>query len=92
MKPVIKPLMTEKTTILAARNVYAFEVSEPTNKHQIAELLEKMYKVKVAEVNIAKKAGKVRRVGRLGRSKMVPGKKVAYVKLKEGKIDVFPQA
>jgi large subunit ribosomal protein L23 len=89
---VIKPLLTEKASRLVAQNVYTFVVGEEVNKHMIAEILEKTYKVKVAEVKMAKKAGKTRRVGKLGRTKQLPAVKVAYVKLKEGKIDLFPQA
>ncbi len=87
-----KPLMTEKASQLSGRSVYAFAVKQDMNKYQIAEALEKMYKIKVANVKIAKKKGKVRRVGKLGRTKQLPDMKIAYVKLKEGKIDIFPQA
>ncbi len=88
---IFKPLMTEKASQLAARNTYAFQVPQEINKYQIAETLEKMYKVKVGAVRIAKKKGKTRRVGKMGKTKQLPDRKIAYITLKEGKIDVFPQ-
>jgi len=91
MNTKIKPLMTEKASKQVALNVYSFEVNDEMNKYQITELLENMYKVKVDHVRMAKQKGKVRRVGRKGVMKQLPDRKVAYVTLKEGKIDIFPQ-
>jgi large subunit ribosomal protein L23 len=92
MKTTMKPLMTEKASRLAGQSTYTFRVDGSMNKYQIVEVVEKMYKVKVSQVKVAKQRGKVRRVGKLGRSKQLPDKKIAYVTLKEGQIDVFPQA
>jgi large subunit ribosomal protein L23 len=89
---IIRPLMTEKASLLVSKNVYSFEVTEESNKYQIAETLETMYKVKVAGVRVAKKKGKTRRVGRTMKRKLLPDVKIAYVTLKEGKLDLFPQA
>jgi ribosomal protein L23 len=92
MNTKIRPLMTEKASKQVALNVYSFEVNDEMNKYQITELLEKIYKVKVDHVRMAKQKGKVRRVGRKGSMKQLPDRKIAYVTLKEGKIDIFPQA
>jgi large subunit ribosomal protein L23 len=92
MKSTIKPLMTEKASRLTNMNTYTFLIDSAWNKHQVTEVVEKMYKVKVSQVKVAKQKGKVRKVGKLGRMKQLPDRKIAYVTLKEGKIDVFPQA
>lgn len=84
--------MTEKASRLASQNTYTFEINKNMNKHQISNLLEKMYKVKVGGVRVAKHKGKIRKVGKMGKTKQLPDTKIAYVTLKEGKIDVFPQA
>lgn len=84
--------MTEKASRLASANTYTFLIDSAWNKHQVTEVVEKMYKVKVSQVKVAKQKGKVRKVGKLGRMKQLPDRKIAYVTLKEGKIDVFPQA
>jgi large subunit ribosomal protein L23 len=89
---IVRPLMTEKASQLVAQNVYTFQVIEEANKHQVKETLEKMYKVKISAVRMAKKSGKTRRVGKRMVTKELPDIKVAYVTLKEGKIDIFPQA
>ena len=88
----IKPLMTEKASLLVGKNVYTFQIHQDVNKHKVTEIIENMYKVKVSHVNVAKKAGKIRRVGKFGKTKQLPDVKIAYVTLKEGKINLFPQA
>ena len=89
---IIKPILTEKATNLVKNKVYTFEVNPKANKYQIAESLEKLYQIKVGVVRVARRAGKVRKTGK----KMIPKKtvprKIAYIQVKEGKIDLFPQA
>lgn len=85
------PVITEKTTQSAKSKVYAFEVHEDANKHQIAETVEQLFKVKVATVRITIRKGKEKRVGRKMKTTMLPDRKIAYVYLKEGTIDLFPQ-
>ena len=69
-----------------------FEVAYGANKFQIAETIEAMYKVKVVGVRTTVRMGKMRRAGRRQQPKQMPDTKIAYVKLSEGKIDLFPQA
>jgi large subunit ribosomal protein L23 len=78
-----RPLITEKSTKLRdAKNVIAFEVASHANKIQVKRAVEAQFKVKVAEVRIAKVHGKVRRQGRfVGRR---PDWKKAYVRLAAG--------
>ena len=89
---LIKPLLTEKGTTLANRNVYLFEVNRKANKHMVKETLEKLYKVKVSNVKIMIRKGKKKRVGRKMTVKNLANRKIAFIKLSDGKIDLFPQA
>ena len=69
-----------------------FEVDIQANKYQIKQALEKLYPVKVAEVKTTIRQGKTRRVGRRMREKKLSSRKIAFIKLKSGKIDLFPKA
>ncbi|MBI5127576.1 50S ribosomal protein L23 [Candidatus Roizmanbacteria bacterium] len=88
---IIAPVLTEKATNLAKDKVYMFVVNLKANKFQIKNVLEKIYKVKVEGVRVMIRKGKSRRSGRKMVAKKLTSKKIAYVKLKEGKIDLFPQ-
>ena len=78
-----RPLITEKSTVQREdRNIVAFEVHRDANKIEVKRAVETQFKVKVAEVRIARVHGKVRRQGRfVGRR---PDWKKAYVRLAEG--------
>ena len=89
---LIKPILTEKATQLAQRKVYMFQVYRLANKFQIKEVLEKLYPVKVKSVSVSTRKGKTRRIGKRLQTKKLAGKKIAYITLKEGKLDIFPQA
>ena len=83
-----RPLVTEKSTVLAERNKYCFEVARDANKAQIKEAVEKAFKVKVASVNVMTVPGKMRRAGR--QRGMTPDWKKALVTVEEGnKIELF---
>ena len=61
-----KILVTEKST--AARdksNKYFFEVNRNANKVEISEAVEKLFKVKVADVRVMLVLGKKKRMGRI---------------------------
>jgi len=90
-KVLIRPILTEKATNLVQNNVYMFEVDKKANKHQVKETLEKLYKVKTGEVRIMIRKGKEKKVGKKGLIKKSSDRKIAFVKLIEGKIDLFPQ-
>ena len=48
----IQPIVTEKATKLTEKlNRYTFRVSLDANKHQIKDLVEKLYGVKVVNIN-----------------------------------------
>lgn len=88
---LLKPILTEKATLLAKNGVYLFSVNQKSNKFQIKETIEKLYKVKVGNITVMVRKGKLKRVGRRSMMKKLPDNKMAYVKVNEGKIDLFPQ-
>lgn len=89
---IIAPVLTEKATNMTKDKVYMFEVNAKANKFQIKNILEKIYKVKVGGIRVMIRKGKPRRIGRRMVTKKLASKKIAFVKLIEGKIDLFPQA
>ena len=78
-----RPLITEKATRLKeASNTVCFEVDRNANKIQIARAVTALFGVKVAEVRVANRQGKLKRMGRfVGRRK---DWKKAYVRLAAG--------
>lgn len=88
---LIKPILTEKATNLVQSQVYMFEVDKRANKFQIKQALEKLYKVKTGEIKVMIRKGKVKKTGKKMRIKKMADKKIAFIKLIEGKIDLFPQ-
>lgn len=89
---IVRPLLTEKGTILAKEKTYMFEVSKKANKNQIRETIEKLYNVKVEKIRVMRRKGKQRRVGKRMKTKKLPDLKIAFVSIKQGAIDLFPQA
>ncbi|MDB4996814.1 MAG: hypothetical protein JWM74_4246 [Myxococcaceae bacterium] len=87
-RPIV---LTEKSHQLREVNKVIFEVARTANKIQIRQAVEKLFNVKVTEVNTLIMRGKDRRMGR-GYAKMQNWKK-AMVTLKEGdSIDFFSEA
>jgi large subunit ribosomal protein L23 len=85
---LIRPLITEKNTMLSALGQYTFEVDRRANKPLVKEAVEKIFKVDVTAVNVINVPPKTRRVGR-STGKTSPWKK-AVVTLKPGqRIEVF---
>ena len=82
-RDIIKaPIITEKSSTLAANNVVTFSVDVRANKTQIKQAVEKIFNVKVDSVNTVNVKPKKKRVGRYtGKTNKV---KKAIVKLKEG--------
>ena len=89
---ILKPLVTEKSTQQVKDNTYGFIVNIKAGKNQIAETVESLYKVTVESVRVVIRKGKTRRVGKKMVAKDMPDKKIAYVKLSKGTIDLFPKA
>ena len=60
-----KILVTEKSTDARDKsNKYFFEVNRNANKVEISEAVEKLFKVKVADVRVMHVLGKKKRMGR----------------------------
>lgn len=80
---LIRPILTEKTTLLEKEGKYLFEVSAQANKIEIKKAIEKIYKVKPVKINIIKMRGKSVRYGRTtGKTK---NWKKAIITLEKGK-------
>jgi large subunit ribosomal protein L23 len=78
-----RPLVTEKgVTKKDNERTLCFEVAVDANKTQVKSAVEKLFKVKVAEVRTATLEGKLRRRGRFTGYRA--DWKKAYVKLKKG--------
>lgn len=86
------PRITEKALAKAKGTVYAFEVGMNSTKDQIEAAVAAMFKVKVDSVKTLVKKGKMKRVGKRMKPKKRGDKKIAYVTVKTGKIDVFPES
>ena len=85
---LLRPLITEKSTMLAGDDKYVFEVDLRANKNQIKEAVELAFDVKVADVNTMKMKGKNKRFGR--RVTKQPDWKKAIVTLQAGhSIELF---
>ena len=79
---LIKPTITEKSTILQESGKYTFQVAPRANKVAVKEAVEKNFDVTVIDVNITKIHGKRKRYG--PRAVKQPDIKKAVVTLKPG--------
>jgi large subunit ribosomal protein L23 len=86
-----RPVVTEKgVTAKDEHATLCFEVAPGANKTQVKQAVERLFKVKVAEVRTANQEGKLRRHGRFAGYKS--DWKKAYVRLKDGeKVPDFAQ-
>lgn len=84
---ILSPVITEKATLASERNQVVFKVAKTASKPQIKEAVEKLFDVKVKNVNTLVRKGKVKAFrGSLGVQS--PSKR-AIVTLEEGhRIDV----
>jgi len=62
---LVKPLITEKASILGAENKYFFEVAIRANKIEVAKAIEEVYGIKPIKVNVVSMIGKHTRYGRV---------------------------
>ena len=79
---LVKPTITEKSTLLQESGRYTFQVAPKANKAQVKEAVEKNFNVTVLGVNITKVHGKRKRYGQ--RVKKMPDIKKAVITLKPG--------
>lgn len=82
IKAILGPHVTEKATLLSAKNQYVFKIHVEADKALVKAAVEKDYNVKVASVRTVNMRGKERRSGAvIGRRS---DWKKAYVVLMDG--------
>jgi large subunit ribosomal protein L23 len=88
---VIRPVVSEKSYVLASADKYTFRVHPDAHKTQIRQAVEQLFDVNVENVNIVKVQSKPKRRGiSVGRR---PGWKKAIVQVREGQsIEIFEGA
>jgi len=85
---LVRPIITEKNTLLNDQGKYTFEVLPDANKIEIKRAVEEIFKVSVTGVNVVNVTGKMRRMGR--HSGMTRSWKKAIVTLAPGqRIELF---
>ncbi len=84
---LLSPVISEKSYGLLDENKYTFVVAPDANKTQIKIAVEKVFGVKVADVNTLNRSGKRKRT-RAGFGRR-PDTKRAIVTLREGRIEIF---
>ncbi len=91
LQVLVRPVVTEKSTLLQERDKYVFEVTPSANKIMVRQAVELAYNVKVVSVNIVMNRGKLKRMGQ--RRVRTRDRKKAIVTLKQGdRIQVFEGA
>ena len=85
---LLRPIITEKSTLLTGLDKYVFEVDVRANKNQIKDAVQIAFNVRVQEVNTMVMKGKPKRFGRKVTNR--PDWKKAIVTLVPGdKIELF---
>ena len=83
---IIRPVVSEKTFVLAETGKYTFRVHDRAHKTQIRQAIEELFDVKVVEVRTASVKSKPKRRGNIaGRTRRW---KKAIVQVREG--DTIP--
>jgi large subunit ribosomal protein L23 len=87
---LIRPIISEKNTMLSEQGKYSFEVSHRANKIMVRRAVEELFKVSVTTVNVMHVAGKRRRSPRSRTYGVTRSWKKAIVSLREGqRIELF---
>ena len=87
---LIRPIISEKNTMLNEQGQYVFEVDQRANKIMVRKAVEELFNVNVTAVNIMNVSGKRRRAPRSRTYGMTRSLKKAVVSLVEGqRIDLF---
>lgn len=61
---LLRPIVTEKSSLLAAKNTYVFEVARDANKVMIRKAVSDLYGVTAVKVRVINRDGKYVRYGR----------------------------
>ena len=86
---ILKPVVSEKSYSLIDAGKYTFEVDPRSNKTEIKQAIESIFKVEVESVNTLNRQGKTSRT-KFGLGQRTATKR-AIVTLKSGSIDIFTQ-
>lgn len=90
-KVLVRPLVTEKSTLLNESGKYVFVIAAGVSKQDVASAVAETFKVTVTAVNTMNVRGKTKRFGR--RVSKLPDFRKAVVSLKPGdKIQLFEGA
>ena len=88
---IIRPVISEKSYVLASVGKYTFRVHPDAHKTQIRQAVEELFEVHVENVNIIKVQAKPKRRGVSKGTR--PGWKKAIVQVREGEtIEIFEGA
>ena len=79
---ILRPMITEKSTLFQESGKYVFRVALRANKVEVKQAVESTFGVKVLDVNITMNRGKLKRFG--PRLKKTPDIKKAIVTLRRG--------
>lgn len=85
---LVRPIITEKNTMLGAQNKYCFQVAPDATKPVIREAVETIFKREVLSVNIVHVPGRRRRMGRQRRPVVNTPWKKAIVTLRSGQAPI----
>ncbi len=87
---IVSPIITEKNTVAKEQfNEIVFVVNKSTNKKEIKEAVEKIFKVTVTDVRTLNMPGKIRTIRGVNKG-LRSGYKKAVIRLKQGdKIEFF---
>ena len=87
---IIRPVVSEKSYAAFDGNVYTFVVAPDANKIEIEDAVERIFNVRVTNVNTLTRKGKRKRNRRTGGFGKRPDAKRAVVSLAEGdRIEIF---
>ena len=84
---LLKPVITEKTTMMMSDGKYTFKVPLHANKIEIRKAVEQVFDVKVKSVTTLRMMGKFNRMGKYVGKR--PDYKKAIVTLREGETIEF---
>ena len=79
---IVSPIVTEKSTNLSEQNKIVFKVPSGSNKKNLKQNIEKIFKVDVIKINIVNKKNRIKLTR--GRKVKVSGYKKAIITLKKG--------
>ena len=79
---ILSPFVTEKSTNLSEQNKIVFKVPSGSNKKNLKNNIEKIFKVNVTKINIINKRNRTKLTR--GRKVKVSGYKKAIITLKKG--------